>query len=380
MASIYKPLGSQDITSTKTLLNEAIPITGSIPSGSYNDNNIKNYNHGMFQGVFDYPYLSSSANHLFDLTVGYAADSNLSSSTNSQNAKKINIYNQMAQVLMGYDKDGNIQKFDRDGNLTGGEKLNEVLFMNFSRLLTKDEIKKGTFELILGVGQQASPPLFEQGTDALFKNRIKLTDRSGSDGYFVNSPVGEYGVVYAQSDDGSGDGSTTMISGESYGDATTFPAVGLLFYQAGVLVLSGSCFNDAAHGGVLHDSNVGTTEMGSRFGVTGFQSVTGSEISASADAFRARLYNVQFNNTIELNSTIHFCRVNHNEFNYSSNKTYLSGSTLRVVKTVNDSALSYVTTIGLYSSNNTLLAVGKLSEPLRCDPTIELTLRLRLDY
>ena len=40
MASIYKRLGSQDITSTKTLLNEAIPITGSIISGSYSDNNI----------------------------------------------------------------------------------------------------------------------------------------------------------------------------------------------------------------------------------------------------------------------------------------------------------------------------------------------------
>ena len=34
----------------------------------------------------------------------------------------------------------------------------------------------------------------------------------------------------------------------------------------------------------------------------------------------------------------------------------------------------------IYSADNELLAVAKLSEPLRKDPTNELTLRVRLDY
>jgi|TARA_R110000824_G_scaffold118998_1_gene272796 hypothetical protein len=378
MASIYKPLGSQDITSTKTLLNEAIPITGSIISGSYDDNNIKNYNHGMFQSVYDYPYLSSSSNHIFDIAVGYSPNSNLSSSTNTQNAKKINVYNQLAQVLMGYDKDGNIQRFDKDGNLTGGDKLDEVFFLNFSRLLSKDEISKGTFELELGVSEDA----FEEKDDTIFNKRIKLTDASGSDGYFVNSPTGEYGVLYAQTSLGT----TPMIEIETVGTTSTHPAVGLIFYQAGIVVISGSVFNRALDGGVLHDDNTDTVFMADDFGVagggrgSGFQHITGSEITASADALRARIYNLQFNNTIELNSTIHFCRVNHNEFNYSSNKTYLTGSSLRLVKNVDDQAISYVTTVGLYSADNQLMAVGKLSEPIRKDPTIELTFRVRLDY
>ena len=41
---------------------------------------------------------------------------------------------------------------------------------------------------------------------------------------------------------------------------------------------------------------------------------------------------------------------------------------------------SYITTIGLYSEDNELLAVAKISEPLKKDPTNELTLRVRLDY
>ena len=67
----YKTLGENDIVSTRTLLHEAIPLTGTIVSGSaYNDTNIKNHSHGMFQTVYDYPYLSSSANHIFDITIG----------------------------------------------------------------------------------------------------------------------------------------------------------------------------------------------------------------------------------------------------------------------------------------------------------------------
>ena len=45
-----------------------------------------------------------------------------------------------------------------------------------------------------------------------------------------------------------------------------------------------------------------------------------------------------------------------------------------------DAPVSYITTVGLYSSDNEMLAVAKLSEPLRKDPTNDMTLRVRLDY
>ena len=97
-------------------------------------------------------------------------------------------------------------------------------------------------------------------------------------------------------------------------------------------------------------------------------------------AFRQRIEKVCFNNTTELNSTIYFCRVSHNDFNYSSNPTYLSNSRVRVKNEENDSPISYITSVGLYSSDNELLAVAKLSEPLRKDITNDMTLRVRLDY
>jgi hypothetical protein len=103
-------------------------------------------------------------------------------------------------------------------------------------------------------------------------------------------------------------------------------------------------------------------------------------ISGNADNLRHRIESVSFNNTVELNSTIFFCRINHNEFNYSSNPTYLSSSQIRVKNVKSDPPVSYITSIGLYDDSDRLLAVGKLSEPLRKDPTIEYTLRARLDY
>ena len=94
--------------------------------------------------------------------------------------------------------------------------------------------------------------------------------------------------------------------------------------------------------------------------------MTGSQVSASANALRHRIQNISFNNTTELNSTIYFCRVNHNEFNYSSNPTYLTGSEIVVKNSKPENQpISYITTVGLYSSDNILMVVGKLSEPLK---------------
>ena len=67
MATTFKQFLNNDVTTTRTLLHENIPITGSIVSGTYNqgssttETNIKNYSHGLFQSGFDYPFLISSA-------------------------------------------------------------------------------------------------------------------------------------------------------------------------------------------------------------------------------------------------------------------------------------------------------------------------------
>jgi len=354
----FKPLNENDTVNTRTLLHEAVPLTGAIISGTYGSGSIKNYSHGMFQSVYDYPFLSSSANHIFDLTFGCPSGA-LLSSTDNQFTKKRNIYNQMAQILMGYDATGSIQQFDEDGDLlAGGNKMEEVFIMPFTRLLSKDEIKKETFELSLGVKNTYATP---------FTELITISDVSASTDYRVNSPAGDYGILYATASSGllTGSGHTASINGVDYWHA------GLIFYQAGIVVLTGSIFGtQLTTPGVLMNAAGETIE-----GL-----LTGSTIDQISDEFRHRINNVQFNNTTELNSTVYFCRVNHNEFNYSSNPTYVSGSRIQVKTQATDEPVSYITTVGLYNDNNELLATAKLSEPLKKSASSEYTIRARLDY
>lgn len=331
---------NNDITTTRTLLHESIPLTGTIVSGTYSDQNIKNYTHGQFQSVYDYPYLSSSANHIFDITVGYDEGSPLSGSSGATlEAKKINMYNQFSQVLLGFTGSANdVRKFELDLSLDGQNQMQEGLFLNMSRLITKDQIKKGSVSIALGTGGWATP----------FSAVQTLTDASASaTGGTLNTIGGDYGLLY---------NSSNLVKG-------------LVFYQAGIAVLSTSSFDGISD---FFSSSAGTSSIAQTF--------VSSSITSSCDALRHRLQNISFNNTTEINSTIYFCRAPHNKYNHSSNPTYLSSSTIRVKSVNTDTPVAYITTVGLYNSNNELLAVAKLSEPLRKDPTNEITLRVRLDY
>jgi len=330
-----------DTTTTKTLLHESIPVTGSILSGTYSDENVKNYTHGMFQSVYDYPYLSSSANHIMDFSIGFDEASVLSSSANlTQGSKKINMYNQFSQVLLGYTgSDNQVRKFESDLLLDGVGSMGEAFFVSFSRLITKDQVKKGSVSLTLGTGSWAAP----------FATVRTLTDSASSDVGGVASTIGgDYGILKED------------VSGDAYG---------VVFYQAGIAVLTSSAFAAVSD---FYSASAGTGSVDSTF--------VSASISASCDALRHRIQNVSFNNTTEINSTIYFCRAPHNKFNYSSNPTYTSAGKVQVKTIATDTPVSYITTVGLYNSSKELLATAKLSEPLRKDPTNEVTLRVRLDY
>lgn len=356
--------GADNVTQTRTLLHEVLPLTGTIVSGTYGgfrtERNIKNYSHGMFQSVYDYAYLSSSANHIFDITLGYDETSILSGTTGTlpQQKKKINMYNQFAQLLLGYTgstTDG-IRKFESDLTLDGTGYLKQAFVVSFSRLLTKDQIKKGSFSIALGTGSWASP--FMNGATSAVRTLADVSASVSTSGVQV-SDGGEYGLLY--------DSAENKV------------AKGLIFYQAGIAVISSSVWS-------LGSTTKSTIQFNQphHSAPSVFQDVTASlassSISSSCDALRHRIKNISYNNTTEINSKIYFCRIPFNAFNYSSNPTYTSGSKIVVKNTPTDMPVSYVTTVGLYNDSNELLAVAKLSEPLRKDPTNDMTIRVRLDY
>ncbi len=487
----FKTLTQDDVTTSRTLLHESIPITGTLVSGTYETSsvtsrglNVKTFSHGMFQSVYDYPYASSSANHIFDLTVGcstgsYSASGSieaLNKESAAQVSKKVNMYNQMAQILVGYDTNGNIRRFDRDGDYgTTTDKMDDMVFMNFSRLLVKDEIKKGSFELKLGTN-----PAWEKGQS---QELVTITDASATTSYRANSPAGEYGflkksgvnndvaatatvtisafgnlattgdkivfhttdgtaitasvaasttatdtnivtfvaagnnnttaanlasclnanskitatannavVTITQAPGFTGNGAITLTDAGSAGMTKTdftggiTATIGLIYYQAGIVALTASAVGTAAaRPGETVDVQLMPGDGASVAAGTSITLLRSGSMDSFSDGVRNRIHNIKFNNTTELNSTIYFCRANKGEFNYSSNPTYLTGSKIRVkedpgTNEYKNMPMSYVTTVGLYSPDNELLAVAKLSEPVKKTPINELNLRVRLDY
>jgi hypothetical protein len=277
-----------------------------------------------------------------------------------QNSKKINMYNEIAQVLLGYTGSNNqVEIFESDLNISdNNNQMKEVFFVTLSRLLMKDQIKKGTFSITLGTGSWANP-FYDSGSVNCVRT---LTDASASadDTGTSVSQGGQYGVLLEA--DGTSAGT----------------AYGVVFYQAGIVALTSSIWHTGSNtlqGGqdFYHDKSTATN-----YTVVG--SMASASVSGNCDALRHRVGNISFNNTTEINSSIYFCRVPFNKFNYSSNATYVSGSKIRVKNFASDPPIAYITTVGLYSATNELLAVAKISEPLRKSTTTDMTLRVRLDY
>lgn len=82
-----------------------------------------------------------------------------------------------------------------------------------------------------------------------------------------------------------------------------------------------------------------------------------------------------------ISSTHYFVRLRNKEFNYSNNPTFFNADTGVLVQSDfrNDPRV-YITTVGLYNDQNELLAVAKLSKPVRKSFDEELLLRVRLDF
>jgi len=271
----------------------------------------------------------------------------------------------MAQVLVGHDDTGSIKEF----RIPSGDAIREAYFINFSHVLVKDEIKKGSLTMSFGTGSS-----FTNAHNYNGENRIiyDFADET----YYSDSPAGDYSKLTF---------STAPSSPEQN------KPCGLIYYQAGVIVLSASMF-------FPYDST-STTKTGDAFDNDGFVYITGSggddgddadlsfrqllvssSITGTTNALRHRIRNIEFSNTTELNSTIHRCRLNINEFNYSSNPTYASSSKIQVNNEAEPMPSTYMTTVGLYGPDNALLAVAKLSKPLKKSPQDESVLKVRLDY
>ena len=185
-------------------------------------------------------------------------------------------------------------------------------------------------------------------------------------GRIFNIISGSNGI--ATSNNAAGAISTGMTISGSYG--LFLPDIGTLILNASALDLP------FANGGITlntkRNSNTNDTNPLRLF------STSSGRIGLTTGSFTSS-FSLNSNETIT--SDFVFCRARNAEFNYTENPSFISGSTGAVLYDLFiNSPTTYITTVGMYNDSNELLAVAKLSKPLKKDFTKEALIRVKLDF
>lgn len=385
--AIFKEFSSADIKTAKSFLNQLVDVVNEDITGS---NTRKQYQvfvtggvgpgvtSSLFQTVFDQDFTLQTANPIFDVTFGlntaslsvvnsgFSIDSNgkyLFPSQTLMMREKIDLYRLHAQTLLG---DATSQF-----TLTSGSTstvIKEALFLDFKRLFTRDQIKRETFAIKLNPSQSLM--------GALQTNLTRVASTTTK----IYSDIGS-----SENKDFSFGGQVSTIVDSS---DTTRP-VGLLYIDKGIVVLDISRSLDTVV------FLTGSIDGMSTSGLTPFSgSLMNFLVSASVDDVLDHICSTRFSgsaataitfqNNTNINSTLYFCNLSADEFNYSSNPTFVdSDSRITVIdqgQEESQRSFVFVTSVGLYDANNNLLAVAKTSRPILKSDERNLTLKLRLDF
>lgn len=378
----FKEFGAEDIKTSRSFLNQLVDIIQEDISGSATRRKYQVYVTGglgpgvtssLYQTIFDQDFSLQTANPVFDMTVGLHVNSSVVSGASpviDANGKytfpsqslmmreKMDLYRQMAGALLG---DATEQFSFTSGSTTSA--INEALFICFKRLFSRDQIKRETFAIQLF---QTGSTLTSNAT-----NSVIFTDLSSS----VNKDLSFGGQVSA-----------------ILNSSDTNKQVGLLYIDRGIAVLDMARVFSAQSGS---SALTGTINAVSPSGYTPFtgsfnQFLASGSIDNIVDHIATTRFSgstqtaMTFQNITDINSTLFFCRMTADEFNYSSNPTYTDSSNRIVVidegQEEKQRSFTFVTSIGLYDALDNLLGVAKLSRPVLKDDERDITFKVRLDF
>lgn len=258
------------------------------------------------------------------------------------------IYSQYKQLLL----DETVNSFTfKTGS--GTYTTDSIYVINLQRARAKERLDPGNWELpLLGITSRDSDAT---GSVVVGPTHIKLIDNSSTESTSTPEVADSYDIV------------SGSISNGIY-NSTTPEYYGKVYPQHSVIILDGRKLDSQ----LAFDTNTGSNSAGSNH-YTLYHSVSGSA-SAGSGSFLAR-------NKETVSSTMYFIRLNNADYNYSNNPSYVQGAQYEIANQGYwTDPVSYITTVGLYNDQQELLAVAKLSKPIKKDKKSELNIRVKLDY
>lgn len=265
------------------------------------------------------------------------------------------IYSQYRQLLL---TNQNLFKFQND------ETSEYVYIVNVNRARFKDRMDTNTWQLNLMQINATGSALLGGVTVSSSNKMISLIDDSGQSTTESATLGGR--VYYIRSG--------SLINGIYTADTTPW---GLFYPDYGVIVLNGKALDASASFSTPRT----TAGSGSEFG-GGDDSIFRLWTSISgAMSYDSNSGSFQGATSEVIASTYYYVRLLNNEFNYTGNPSFYSGSRneLKWPGMYNDPRV-YLTTVGLYDDAYNLLAVAKLNEPIAKTFDKEIVIKVKLDY
>jgi len=238
---------------------------------------------------------------------------------------------------------------------TGNTASLDLIALQVDRNRYKESLFPGTFNLQMRNGSGET---------------IKLTDNSKDVSTITYVDGGRiYNIVSGSNGSAA---SSPLISGAVAKGFTPSGSYGLFLPDIGLIVLNPkalSCPTGSSGGGLNITFNENSTYAASTENLT-----TIFATIQSGSSF-------QLNSQETISSNYIFVRVPNSGYNYSTNPSFTSGSSGELIySNFINSPQTYPTAVGLYNTNNELLAVAKLSKPLAKDFTKESLIRVKLDW
>ena len=244
-----------------------------------------------------------------------------------------------------------------------------IYVMNFSRHSIKDRIDPGNFEINLAElnGTNYNNNVYTgSNVDVSSSNKIiSLIDNSGdlTDTHTCSEKNTMYSfeIVSGSLVDG--------IHESGMGNVTTnanFTTYGTVYPNLGVIVLDATMLNTELNFNTVTGSNIS--------GDNHFKLFT--SLSGSAALGRP----IKFRNSRQRNIKNYSVRIAPVECNFSNNPTYLKEYGRLKYPCFIENPVTYITSVGLYNTNFELLAIAKLSKPIKKtkDDTVDIKIRLGL--
>tara|TARA_Y100000114_G_scaffold107868_1_gene101209 strand:+ start:248 stop:1297 length:1050 start_codon:yes stop_codon:yes gene_type:complete len=251
------------------------------------------------------------------------------------------IYNQYRQLVFG----------DETQNFTFGKHTpDDIYVINIERARFKHNLKPGTLNLklqnanVASIGQTAGTITLELTDDSVFSTGSATITNLGR----------QFNIV---------SGSNGQAIGNSIAQVANSSSYGLFYPDAGIILLNpdnfGGNLRAAKNSGISTNTDLNHRKL--------FLAISGAKhfIVDSQEKVTSQYY---------------FTRAKNNEFNYTTNPSFVDNNGDVNIDSFVDNPQTFITTVGLYNDSNDLVAVAKLSQPVTKDFTKEALIRVKLDY